>query len=162
MPVGALTLEGLSAEILNRGIPLRLQVQGASMAPLIRDGDILTLEPVNIRGISVGDAILFKSLKGNLMIHRVIQKKRSLNTFHFLTQGDQAADNDGWIASEQVFGKVTTIERGQRILNGTEFAARFFNWWAAQRLNTPLLRSRFVKKIQHLARKLPFFARYSE
>jgi signal peptidase I len=162
MTIDALTLEGLSAEILSRGSALRLQVQGGSMAPLIQDEDILTLEPVNFRKISVGDAILFKSPQGNLVIHRVIRKKSFQNTFQFLVQGDQVANNDGWIAGEQVFGKVTQIERGQRFLNGTNFAARIINWWTAQRLRTPLLRSRFIKKIQHLVQRIPFFARYIE
>ena len=162
LPVDALTLEGLSAELLNSGTPLRLQVQGASMAPFIRDGDTLTIEPVDFKRVSVGDIILFKSLQGNLVIHRVIRKKPSSNVLQFLVQGDRAAHDDGWITGEQVYGKVTTIERGSRILNGTEFAARIMNWWAALRLRYPLLRNPLLNTIQHLVQRIPFFSRYIE
>ncbi len=91
--------------------PVRIQLNGGSMAPLIRmNRDYVTI--VQLEGIpAIGDIVLFyEPYTGRYIVHRVwnIQDGR------ILTWGDNCTKPDGWLPREAVWGKITRIERGKR------------------------------------------------
>ena len=55
---------------------------------------------------------------------------------------DQAAASDGWVTPAQVFGRVTSIERGEVHLNMDQPELRFLNRLAALRSRWPILRGK--------------------
>jgi len=160
LPSTALPLEKLSTEILALGKSLHIEAIGASMSPLIRSSDTLVIQPANANSLKCGDVILFIGKKENMVIHRLIRIKRTSQGRLFLAQGDQAAASDGWVTPAQVFGRVTSIERGEVHLNMDQPELRFLNRLAALRSRWPILRGAFFHGIQRLLQHTPGFSRY--
>ena len=91
--------------------PVRFQLHGSSMFPLIRlKRDYVTvvqLEETPERG----DIVLFSDPeKTRYVVHRVWSVKEG----KLLTWGDNCPNPDGWLSIESVWGKIVLIERGSR------------------------------------------------
>jgi signal peptidase I len=90
------------------------------MYPTICDGDLIIVEPQNPSDVCVGDIILYYHENG-VVAHRVINiqvpQSSVLSTQHlFYLRGDAAIKDDAPVSSEQILGKVVSIERnGRRI-----------------------------------------------
>jgi signal peptidase I len=114
-------------ETLNRGHSIRFRAPGGSMYPTICDGDLITVEPIKPAAVIVGDIILYQH-KSKVTVHRVLRilkrsekKSRSAlqgpqdhslsETLVFFFRGDAAISDDAPVRSEQILGKVVSIER---------------------------------------------------
>jgi len=107
---------GLSAELLRLGKVVRFQARGNSMQPLLRDGDILSVSPVDHDQIRVGDVLMCSSQQNFIVVHRVISKQTKFKECRFLVKGDHAEKPDGWIQASQVYGRIIAFERqGKKI-----------------------------------------------
>lgn len=94
--------------MMERGVPLRTIVRGFSMQPFIRDGDILTISPLDGKEALPGDVVAFvQPESGKLAIHRVISRDNS----GLLIRGDNCPRADGTVMPEKILGYVTRIER---------------------------------------------------
>jgi len=83
-------LSELSSEILHAGLSLRLVGKGGSMRPMVREGDLLEIQPVDPSSIHRGDIVLCLLEDGRVVIHRVVRIDRRAAGLRFLVQGDQA------------------------------------------------------------------------
>ena len=93
--------------ILGHGKAIRFRAQGYSMAPFIRDGDVITLGPVQDK-IHQGDVIAFvKQQSGKLVIHRVV----GMNRESFILKGDNLYESDGFVDRADILGKVICVEK---------------------------------------------------
>lgn len=55
---------------------------GQSMSPLIRSGDQILIEPIDVRNCAIGDIVLFYDVEGKeLILHRLLNNQ-------FITKGD--------------------------------------------------------------------------
>ena len=113
----------LSAGMLQSGRSVRFRARGSSMAPLVRDGDNLLVEPVEVASLRLGDILLCSVQSDRVIVHRVV--KRHGAGGKFLVQGDRVRDPDGWVDSAHIFGRVIEIERGGVHLHMNEPTARF-------------------------------------
>ena len=122
----------LLEETLNRGHSIRFRAPGDSMYPTIRNGDILTVTPIETASITIGDIILYRH-KSGVTAHRVIRitKRDAHHSQHsalrpqtsdlspqsyFILRGDAAVVFDDPVSADQILGKVTLVEReGRRI-----------------------------------------------
>jgi hypothetical protein len=78
--------------LITRGTSVRFRAHGLSMLPFIRDGDVVTLVPVQDRPVRFGDVVAIRHpVRDNLILHRVIRKMPG----GYLIQGDNAAVADG-------------------------------------------------------------------
>lgn len=94
-----------------RGVPLRTTVRGFSMAPFIRDEDVLTITPLNGRAPRLGEVVAFvQPDTGRLAIHRVIAAVGA----GWLMRGDNSPEPDGIVPRENLLGVVTRVERNGR------------------------------------------------
>jgi signal peptidase I len=90
------------------------------MYPTICDGDLITVEPKKASDLCVGDIILYYH-ENRVVAHRVVDIKAPQSSVHstqhsFLFRGDVAINDDAPVSSEQILGKVVSIERnGRRI-----------------------------------------------
>lgn len=120
-PSAALSLSGADLQeflgaVLDKGVPFRFMARGASMYPFIKDGDIITVEPLrSSRGGPVtpvmGDAVAFRSsATGQLVVHRVIARRVGLVT----VRGDNCPVPDGDVRGDELLGRVSRVERGSR------------------------------------------------
>jgi hypothetical protein len=79
------------------------------MAPFIRNGDVITVSPLQTGLPGVGDVVAFaRPETGNLVVHRVVAR-RGKDSF---VQGDSVPEYaDGIIPAESLLGRVTRVER---------------------------------------------------
>lgn len=106
-------LPELAEQLLARGTRVRMAVGGRSMAPRLRDNDVVTIEPLADTSARFGELVLFRNAGGALVLHRVLRRWRG----HLQTGGDASIRLDCAIAHERVLGRVCRIERrdGSRI-----------------------------------------------
>jgi hypothetical protein len=95
-----------------KGLPFRFNAGGYSMAPFIRDGDVICVSPLASRVPGLGDVVAFIHPETKLLcIHRVLSRNKGA----FLIQGDNSPGKpDGIIPMEAIMGRVTRVERGGR------------------------------------------------
>ncbi len=119
---GGLQLSGealieLMLAVHAKGLPFRFSAAGHSMAPFIRDRDVITVSPLASRKPGRGDVVAFIHPETKMLgIHRLLAFKGT----RFLIQGDNMPETpDGMIRREAVLGRVTRVERGsQRVRFG--------------------------------------------
>ena len=108
-------LSDFFADILNRGLSLRVKVTGRSMRPFLMGGEIVTIKKVPCSELRTGDLIFFDSSQGVLVLHRLVRKKLSDSGAHiFQTRGDGLMAFDEEIDGRSVLGKVLRIERPEQ------------------------------------------------
>lgn len=100
-------------------------VQGSSMEPLLRPGDVV--EVVHRPGpLHCGDVIVFKQ-GDSVVVHRLLRQNRKRG--RFLARGDNRLDADPPVTAADVVGRVVAVRRGSRTVRlDTAF------WRAAGRL----------------------------
>ena len=127
----------LIRDVLGQGSSINLIAKGFSMAPFIKDGDVLTLAPLSISAPAFGDVVAFKSSKGNkLAIHRVIKAHKD----RYLMKGDSCSEPDGYIPKDDVLGLLSRINRaGKRIAFGLGPEKTLIAFLSARSLLCPLL-----------------------
>lgn len=115
-PAGTLALSGdallgLMKAVLDREVPFRFEARGTSMAPFIRDGDIVTVHPVGKRPLRKGDVVAFSEpMTDKLYVHRIIGESGS----RYAIKGDNLSAPDGLIPGANILGVVVKVEREGR------------------------------------------------
>jgi hypothetical protein len=119
-------LANLSTAILGQGGSFRFEAHGSSMAPFIRDGDLLTVQLVVEVGLQVGDVILYRTDMERLAAHRVVGQRTEGDRLILVARGDAATGPGEEVPAKQVLGRVVQVQRGDRTLDldrGTRRAA---------------------------------------
>jgi signal peptidase I len=123
----------LSETLLQAGTAVRFRANGASMLPLIQAGDFLLVKPVAPCQIRVGDVVLFITEEGRPLVHRVIKRQKRAQCYSFLLKADQALEEDGLIAQEEVLGRLESVERAGREISMRSLAYRMLGLGLAWR-----------------------------
>lgn len=150
----------LSQELLQLGSAMRFTAHGTSMQPLVRDGDVLFVKPAKARPIRTGDIVLCRTDPENLLVHRVIRKKKSERGSRFLVQGDQVDQPDGWIPQEQVFGRLVSIERTGKQFELDNFKMKILSFFAVIRSRWHAKDCKITHQFVALVKKIPIFSQY--
>jgi hypothetical protein len=109
LPLSGSALLELMRAVLARGTSFRFCARGWSMAPFIRDGDVITVCPFRRARPGVGQVVAFtRPGEGNVVVHRVVAR-RGQNSY---IQGDGVPGHaDGIIPADNLLGRVTRVER---------------------------------------------------
>jgi hypothetical protein len=112
--------------VVERGRPLRIRARGFSMSPFIRDGDVLTIAPMNGGGPRLGEVVAFVRLDtGRLAIHRVVARVGA----GWLLRGDNCPEPDGVVPRRAILGVLVRVEReGRDVRLGLGAEARLIAW----------------------------------
>ena len=103
-------------------IPVRIQLNGCSMQPLIRKlRDHVTVHPLK-RPLKRGDIVLFADDTGRYVVHRVWK----LESDRVITLGDNCKQPDSPLTYDQIWGLITRLERGQIQINLDSGVSRLF------------------------------------
>jgi signal peptidase I len=86
-----------------------LRFQGGSMAPTLREGDLLSVRYVAADELAFGDIVVFEIAEASV-VHRLLGVPR-LRT-PLVTKGDNAWRVDRPFAPDRLVGKVCTVRRG--------------------------------------------------
>jgi signal peptidase I len=111
LPLSGSALVQLLRAVLDEGAPVRFRAKGFSMSPFIRNGDVVTLFPLQESSPRVGDVIAFV-VQGTekLCVHRIVGKKSNL----YITKGDNSSEADESVLNENILGFVRRVERNGR------------------------------------------------
>ena len=107
----------LARQILSEGHALRFRTVGVSMWPLIRDGDLVEIQPAAPDSYRKGDILLYEQQRGVLLVHRVIAVRWEDDQMSLLMQGDALRSADGLAALSQVLGRVALVDRNGRLIH---------------------------------------------
>jgi len=95
-------------EALRRGETVQVRPRGHSMSGRIGDGDLVTLHPCQTETLVPGDMVLTR-VQGrryaHLVLHQVLEREPSR-----LLIGNNLGGVDGWVAEQDIFGRVVKIE----------------------------------------------------
>lgn len=104
-------MAGLMEAVLSKKTPFRFSARGTSMAPFIKDRDILTVEPIQNLPLTIGDVVAFRSpANEKLVIHRLVSRHGN----DYVVKGDNLLHPDGSVPVERIYGKVAAIQRQSR------------------------------------------------
>jgi len=131
--------------LLRQGLGVRFYAKGWSMYPTIKEGEVITVEPVEPSKVKRGDIILYQNLKG-LIAHRVVSIEKtsdesrglrteqnmnfstqpsSLGPHHFFfLRGDGEDKGSETIEPRQILGKVVLIEGNRGAINPNLWKAK--------------------------------------
>jgi hypothetical protein len=90
-------------------VPFRFEARGVSMAPFVRDCDILTISPLRARA-RLGDVVAFTGESGGLVVHRVAARRGGC----YEIRADGLPDALDLVPVDEVLGVVTRVERRGR------------------------------------------------
>jgi len=112
---------GLAEEVVRTFGEVRLRVFGTSMVPAILPGDLVTIRRASLDEVIPGEAVLFLQ-KGRLFVHRVLARRtitgpENSNRTYLITRGDRLKHYDRPVSSEELLGRVVSIERDNREIN---------------------------------------------
>lgn len=135
--ISGLAFAGLMEAVLEKNVPIRFTASGCSMAPFIRDGDLITVSPVHVR-LRPGDVVSFVNPYCNkLMVHRILHVSRQ----GYLIKGDNNSVPDGLIPAAGIIGRVVRVEHmGRRVRFGLETGGILIAWLSQRCWLTPLVR----------------------
>lgn len=105
----------------------RFRARGWSMAPFIRDGDLITVEPLSNKKPGIGEVISFvHPQSGKLVVHRAVD----IDEKGLLLQGDSLqAVSDGIVPYSLLLGRVIRIERnGEHVWIGLGLERYLIAW----------------------------------
>lgn len=87
------------------------------MGSAVRDGEHVTVAPVDARDIDVGDVVFCQTWRGPLA-HRVQRIERAaVGAARFVLRGDASFEDDRPIAAGQLRGRVVSVERDGRAID---------------------------------------------
>ena len=97
-------------DALRRGETVEVRPRGHSMSGRISDGDRVTLQPCRAENIAAGDIVLVR-IQGrryaHLVLHQVLEREPDR-----MLIGNNLSGVDGWVAAEDVYGRVIAVEPG--------------------------------------------------
>ena len=102
-------------EALTAGVTVRFRAAGASMYPTIRDGETVSIAPVELADIVYGDVLLYRA-SGRLLAHRVVGLTASRERLVVHVRGDAKRACDAPVDGSDVVGRVIAVDRGGRVI----------------------------------------------
>jgi signal peptidase I len=97
------------------------------MHPTIRNGDVITVNPVAPAKLKRGDIILYR-FRGGLITHRIVNiDERDGWGLTFILRGDASTTCDDPVEADQVLGKVVCLERNHRIIDPYSLRVRLWS-----------------------------------
>ena len=124
----------LTTELLSQGTTVHFRPSGRSMYPSIREGEVITVDPVASSDVKLADIVLYRSETG-LIAHRVVEiASRDARVFRL--RGDASLSSDEPVGAEQILGRVVGVQRNGRSIQLASRGAKL--WHKARRLASGL------------------------
>ena len=106
-------LSALVESTLESGTDVRFPVDGRSMLPFIRPGDVVQLRPLVGSEPNLGDVVAIRGMPGGgLLVHRVVRSRDGL----YLLRGDNTTLANGEYPRGEILGAVVSVERDGRLV----------------------------------------------
>ena len=102
-------------ELLDSNSKIKLKVGGYSMYPVLKNGDIITINKCKINELKTGEIVVFKT-RDKWIAHRLL-KIRNGNELMLITKGDTCKHKDPVFTEEDFAGKVISFSRKSKEVN---------------------------------------------
>lgn len=149
-------LRELLAELLEHGKQVRFRARGGSMYPSIQDGEFITVTPVTLQEIQVGDVLVYQHIDTKkVIVHRLIKiQKDSAHSWPFLLfAGDDSVCCDApAYAPDYLLGRVVAVEGNGRRVSLESKLNRMRGWFKVQCM---LFCPRTLRTVMRRARRGP-------
>ncbi|MGV3617511.1 MAG: hypothetical protein ACO1SV_19470 [Fimbriimonas sp.] len=89
---------------LAEGRTVQVRPRGHSMRGKVDDGNLVTIEPVEVASLQVGDIVLVRC-KGNDYLHLI----KAIDGSRFQIGNNRGGIN-GWVGPHAIYGRATKIE----------------------------------------------------
>ena len=99
-------------EVCERGKSLSFKIASGSMSPIIEVGNVVKISQVKPSRVRTGDIVAFREGQ-NVVVHRIIGKKRLNRELIFSHRGDDGAIS-GKVPAKDLIGRVFLIKKGER------------------------------------------------
>ncbi|MCS6804925.1 MAG: S24 family peptidase [Acidobacteriota bacterium] len=90
---------------------IQLKISGSAMRPMLDDGDIVVIDPIDPATVRVQDIVLVATASGTALIHRVVAIQEIEGALHALTRGDGSCHHDTPVPLNKVLGRVVAMQR---------------------------------------------------
>ena len=105
-----LVLGEMRQELCEKGGALSFKIVSGSMAPVIREGDLVRVTRAEVSRLRIGDIVAFRD-GDRVVVHRIFGRSRLNGRLVFRQRGDTVGGS-GIIRPENLIGRVSSIERG--------------------------------------------------
>ena len=123
--------------LLDDNHTLSFRMEGYSMYPTMKPGDLGHVEKCSANDLNIGDLIVFKQ-NDMLVAHRLIEIVHQNNQRVFVAKGDKNPHKDIPFTENELVGKITSIKRKNRTINSEDFYMKL------QRFKTEHFSSRLI------------------
>lgn len=116
-------LSALFSEVFNNKKPIRFILNGSSMYPVLREGDILTVKPIDSNEAETGDILAYQDIfTKKILVHRMVKRKKNNGCNIILTAaeaGQRLIYDQPLLPGKCLIAKVIGIERGAKKIDLT-------------------------------------------
>lgn len=105
----------VSQELLHKGKSVRFEARGLSMQPVISDGDIVTINPIEKELLSRGDVVLHLDPDNQILVHRILKITQQEDKKFALIRGDAIMGTPDIVPFEDILGRITLVETNGRV-----------------------------------------------
>jgi hypothetical protein len=118
----------LFLEVLRAYGGAKFAANGASMLPAQWPGDVLEVRRQGVAETLPGQVVLYER-EGCFVAHRVVDKIRQKGRTLLVTRGDRLTQPDPPVSQDELLGRITAIQRGnRRIVPRSTFWSRMASW----------------------------------
>jgi signal peptidase len=103
----------LLKEVIRKQGWVELPAEGTSMFPLIKQGNICRFDSCEAMKLKKGEIILFHTLSGGLVAHRLLSIESINEQVTYVLKGDTNFGADEPVGQEQLIGKLASINKGK-------------------------------------------------
>ena len=112
---------------LAEGREIRLRVNGTSMVPLLKLGDIVVIQRIEPERLRKGDLVVVRH-EHELVTHRLVWQTAG----KWVTKGDNCRSLDPAVVDQAILGKVIALERSGATIDLQEKHWQTINRWLAR------------------------------
>ncbi|MEK6732817.1 MAG: hypothetical protein AABY55_04245 [Candidatus Omnitrophota bacterium] len=109
-------LPALFSEVFNNKKPIRFVLNGSSMYPVLRTGDILTVKPIDFNEAEIGDILAYQDISTKkILVHRMVRREKNSGYDIILTAaeaGQRLKYDQPLVPDKCLIARVVDIERG--------------------------------------------------
>lgn len=113
----------LFSEVFNNKKPIRFILNGSSMYPVLREGDILTVKPIDFNEAETGDILAYQDIfTKKILVHRMVKREKNSGYGIILTAaeaGRRLVYDQPLLPGKCLIAKVIGIERGAKRIDLT-------------------------------------------
>jgi len=102
-------------DLLKDGRSTLFKMNGNSMYPILRAGDVGMVQSCEPENLRIGDIVVFKS-RDKYIAHRLIAIHKKGNLYFFTARGDKNLLNDPPFTAEALAGQIVQFTRGRKLL----------------------------------------------